>query len=210
MGLFKHKEEFDYFKRFEECAAAASEEAKYLCGCLEKFDKAKVPVHVKAMQKIENRADGLKHELTNRLAHEFMTPIELEDISALAQAIDDIVDAVEEVIRRIYMYDVSALRPEAKELSKLVVEACELFESVAKEFRNFKKSETIEKSIIGVNTIESRGDEIYAAAVRRLFTEKNSVEEKIVWLSIFESLEISLDTCEKAANIVENTIMKNT
>lgn len=210
MNIFKHKEEFDYFGRFADCAKAASEEARYLCECLENFDKAKVPLHARNMQIIESRADGLKHEMTNRLAHEFMTPIEREDIAALSQSIDDIVDAVEEVIRRIYMYDVSSLRPEAVELAKLIVEGCALFEVVAAEFRNFKKSETIEKKIIEVNTIESRGDEVHAAAVRRLFTEKNSVEEKIVWLNIFEALEISLDTCEKAANIVENVITKNT
>ena len=210
MGLLNRSEEYEYFAGFLTCAKYGSAAATYLQAAFTGFDAAQVPHHVEAMRKIENDADTKKHEVTGKLAHEFMTPIEREDIAALAQELDNIVDAVEDVMRRIYMFNVTELRSEALELTNLIVPCCRKVETVVEEFRNFKKSKTINNLIIEVNTLESEGDRIHANAVRRLFTENTDTKTQLIWLTLFEALEECLDACENAADIIESVIMKNT
>ncbi|MEG2634336.1 MAG: DUF47 family protein, partial [Oscillospiraceae bacterium] len=180
MGL-KAKDEFNYFDCFLQIAQSATSSAHYLNDAFMNFDVTSVSSHVEAMHKIENDADTLKHELTRRLARDFITPIELEDIAALAQELDNIVDAIEDVMRRVYMFNVPTLRKEAIDFTDLIVRCCEAFEKVVCEFRNFKKSKTMSSYIIEVNTLESTGDKLHAESIRRLFTENAEPKTMLIW-----------------------------
>ena len=210
MGLFTKKDEYNYFECFLNFARAASKSAKCLDETFNRFDVAIVPERVAEMHEIENDADNLKHEMMSRLAHEFIPPIELEDIAALGGELDNVIDAIEDVIRRIYMFDVRELRDEALEFTELIVRCCEVFEEVVTEFADFKKSKTIHERIIQVNTLESDGDRVHERALRRLFTEGADTRTLLVWMNLFESLESCLDAIENAADVIESVVMKNT
>lgn len=55
------------------------------------------------MHDIEHRADEIHHDILKKLSTEFITPIEQEDILCLVQIIDDITDALDEVILDVYI-----------------------------------------------------------------------------------------------------------
>lgn len=204
------KKGFNYFECFYEVAKIADDCASYLHRALSEFEVSQIPEHTENMHKLENAADMKKHELIKNLAHEFITPIEREDIATLSQQLDNIVDTVEDVMRRIYMFNVTALRPEAVEFSQLIARSCTMFCQLIKEFPNFKKSKTIHDLIIEINTLENKGDKLHAESLRRLFTEPAAPDERLVWMMIFDSLESSVDACENAADLIESIIMKNT
>ncbi len=211
MGNLKIRtKEFNYFECFCEVAKIADDSASYLNQAILDFDVSRIPEHAENMHKLENAADIKKHELTKKLAHEFITPIEREDIATLSQQLDNIVDTVEDVMRRIYMFNVTALRPEAIEFSQLIARSCTMFSKLMDEFPNFKKSKTINDLIIEINTLENKGDKLHADSLRRLFLEPAAPDERLVWMMIFDSLESSLDACENAADLIESIIMKNT
>lgn len=210
MSLWNEREEYDYFAGFVRCAHFASAAATYLHSVLSGFDAKKLPAQVEAMHKIENDADSEKHVMMGKLAHEFMTPIEREDIAALSQELDNVVDSVEDVARRMYMFNVTELREETLQFTQLIVECCNKLELMVKEFRNFKKSKTIPQLLIEVNTLESQGDHLHAEALRRLFTEAADTRTQLVWMTLFEAMEECLDACENAADLIESVIMKNT
>lgn len=208
---FGKKKGFDYFECFGEVAVIAKNSADYLYGALSSFDFSKVKEYAAEMHEHENNADAKKHELNAHLLHEFMPPIDREDITLLAQELDNMVDQIEDVMRRIYMFNISSIRHEAIEFAGLIVDACETFGKLSGELPNFKKSKTIRESIIGINTIENKGDKLHSDSVRRLFTdEEASPADKLAWTMIFESLENTLDSCEHAADVIDNIITKNT
>ena len=60
-------------------------------------------------------ADGKKHDMLDKLAKEFIPPIEREDIVALSQQIDTMTDKVEDVLMRVYMSNVQEIEPDALE-----------------------------------------------------------------------------------------------
>lgn len=161
------------------------------------------------MHKIENEADLTKHEMTKALTHEFLPPIEREDIVSLSVKLDDVVDAIEDVMRRIYMFDVKEIRPEVLEFTKLIVEASKGLKATLTEFRNFKSSKIIKEQIVAVNTVESKGDYLHTKIYHKLFSDGTDTRDIIIWTNIFDELEDCLDACEEAVDVVELVIMKN-
>ncbi len=210
MDKMKRRKEYDYFQFFVDIAEAANKAADYLESALEKFSVTELPKQMEAMHKIENDADMMKHEMLTHLAREFMTPIEREDIVALAQELDNVVDAIDDVMQRMYMYNVQTIRPEAVVFARQIVKCTRELLKVTQEFKTFKKSKDIKAHCIGVNTIESDGDKMFAENMRKLYTEQSGdLRQTVVWSTMFEGLENCLDECEDAVDIIESVMMKN-
>ncbi len=210
MGLTGKKKGFDYFDAFLRTAKQATAAANFLHGALADFRSEGFSARVEEMHRIENAADAIKHEMMEYLAHEFITPIEREDIVSLAQELDTVVDSLDDVMCRVYMFNIQSIRPETLEFTALAVNACTALETAVAEFKHFKNSKTISGLIIEVNTLESRGDALHSASMRKLFTSESDARTLMIWMSLFESLEQCFDACEHASDVIESVIMKNT
>ncbi|MDD6799829.1 MAG: DUF47 family protein [Firmicutes bacterium] len=200
----------NYFDMMLSLVELSYEAAKSLNGILSSFDPGNIAQSREALHEIEHNADIKKHEMIRKLSREFITPIEREDIMQMAQAVDDVTDGIEEVIQKIYMYNITELREEAVQISDVIVRCCDGLIRICREFGNFRKSTTIHQDIVEVNRLEEEGDEIYAKAMRRLFRESMNPVEMIVWRDMFDTMENCCDACEHVSDVVESVIMKNT
>ncbi len=208
--MFKKKKNYDYFEYFIKCAENVCSAANFLHDTLAEFDYDKICDYVDKMHLIEHRADSDKHEMIQYLLNEFITPIEREDITALAQQIDDVVDSIDDVILRIDMFKVSTISDKAIEFSKLIAKCCDELSNTMKYFKNFKNSKELKESIVAVNTYESEGDKLHAECIKELFEKENiDSKELLAWTKIYDELECCLDACEHSTDIIETVIMKN-
>src|SRR5699024_7934780 len=107
------KQDTFYFEHFVDCGRLALGAAQFLESILTDFDQKKLEKWQDAMHQIEHDEDGKKHEITDRLAKAFITPLEREDIVELSYHIDEMTDKLEEVLIRIYINNVQEIRPEA-------------------------------------------------------------------------------------------------
>ncbi len=201
---------FDYFDAFERLIAHAQKEAQFLHSILRNFDKKTVEEDLERMHAIEHAADEENHQIYTHLASEFMTPIEREDIISMAQHLDDIVDYIEDVVQRLYMFNVDYVPRDAIEMAVLVEKSTEVLAAAMKDFRNFKKSKTLEQLLINVNDYEEEADKIYIEATRHLYV--NHADDPLfvmAWSAILTRLERCSDSCENTADIMATIIMKN-
>lgn len=209
--FFKKEKDYDYFAYFLRTASFACEAANYLHESLADFNEDLFRSRMAKMHEIENRADDEKHEMIARLSHEFITPIEREDIVELAQHLDDVVDSIDDVMLRIDMYCLTEMRAEALAFTELIMKCCDELLQAVSEFRNFKSSSKIRDSIRLINSIESEGDKLHADCVRTLFRSPDiNAKTVIAWSGIYEDLEMCLDACEHSTDVMESVIMKNT
>ncbi len=200
----------EYFEGFAAGMECACKAAEYLETIVENFDPAQLETHVIEMHRIEHEADLSKHELMQKLAKEFITPIEREDIILLLQQIDDVTDCIEDVVRKMYMYNVTTLRDEAKEFVRIIKQCCIESREALLGMANFHKSaDRIIRAIIQVNEYEEEGDRLYCSAIRRLYCEDAEPLERITWTKMFDWMENCCDACEDAMESVEMVIMKN-
>ena len=203
------RNEFDYFDSFIKMAEYSYRAAKLLDETLRDFNKETLQKNMVTMHEIENSADLEAHEIIKRLAKEFITPIEREDILLLVHTIDDITDCIEDVLLHMYMYNVRVIKEDAIKFLELILSACEELIGAFKEFKNFKKSKGIHEKIVKVNKLEEEGDNLYTEIVRKLHLTSLDAIEIMTWTIAYNRLEKCSDACEEAVNVIESVIMKN-
>ncbi len=198
-----------YFDSFAKGISFANDAAILLQECFVNYDAANVQAHLDDMHKIEHSADGIKHEMMERLVKEFLPPIEREDIVELSHVIDDVTDAIEDVLRGMYMYNIKALRPEVDKFTDLIVRCCKALSGATAELNNFRKSTILQEKIIEINGLEEEGDRLYTDAMRRLYTEEKDAVLILAWTTMYDRLEKCCDCCEDVADAFEQVILKN-
>ena len=198
-----------YFDNFAKTTELAKQAANYLVECLENFDASKIDDMLVKMHEIENDADVQKHQMDQALAKAFVTPVDREDLDMLSHQLDDVVDLIEEVLQKFYIYDVSTIKAPAVEFAKNIVKCCEFLYDIMVEFENFKRSKTLYKIIVDLNDLEEDCDKLYLSSMRELTKDKKAVLETISWRDIYESFEACVDACEHASDCVASVIMKN-
>lgn len=200
----------DYFAMMRETASCAHTASTRLQEILENYEQDSLDESMVEMHAIEHHGDDLKHKMVEKLVKEFITPIEREDIMALIDQIDDVIDAVEDVVLKLYMFNIKTIRPEAIAFAEIVCRCAGALVTVFDEFADFKKSKAIHQSIVEINRLEEEGDALYIRAIRTLYEGQTNALEATAWTEIFTCLEKCCDTCEHTADLVENVIMKNT
>jgi predicted phosphate transport protein (TIGR00153 family) len=154
----------------------------------------------------EHEGDRITHEIVKRLNSTFVTPMDREDIYALATQMDDIVDFTEEAADLLGLYQIEAPMAQAQELTKVLVGACEQLASGLEHLRDFKG---LDKYWIEIHRLENEGDRISRNAVASLFS--NGIDPMVVirWKDMFAVLEEAIDATETAAQIIEGIVIKN-
>ena len=198
-----------YFELLQEGVRYAVEAAAQLQNDLEHFDASVLNQQIDTMHELEHQADLTKHQAMEKLIREFITPLEREDILGLTSAIDDVTDSIEDVLLRLYMFNIHELRPDALEFSRIVAQCGAGLQDLMDEFPHFRKSKTIREKIIEINHLEEIGDRLYTEAMHRLHTERPDAVEILSWTTIYDRFEKCCDMCEHVADSVELVILKN-
>jgi uncharacterized protein len=154
----------------------------------------------------EHEGDRITHDIINRLNHTFVTPIDREDILALASALDDIVDYTEEVADYLGLYKIEAPMDQAIRLARVLKDASIQIAEAIPRLRGFQD---ISRYTVEINRLENEGDRITREAVASLFDGGIDPMVVIRWKDIFERLEAAIDATERVANILEGIIIKN-
>ena len=204
------KKNNDYFELIKKQTSCCVEASNLLEKILCKFDIDNINDYRNKMHEIEHKADEVHHDILAKLSTEFITPIDQEDILHLVQIIDDITDALDEVILDIYMYHINDISKQTVELSKIVNKCVEALDEAATELKNFKKRESLHKLLIKVNDIEIEADRIYTEAIYELFGSDVNEKTLLGTKAVYEGLESCCDLCEHAADVIEQVIIKNT
>jgi predicted phosphate transport protein (TIGR00153 family) len=196
--------EREFFDLFEEAAANAVRAAQLLERMLEQW-----PDHGELGRDVvvcEQEGDRITHDIVQRLNSTFVTPIDREDIYALASALDDIVDFIEEVADFLALYRIEAPNSRAQEMARILHQATRAIAGAIPRLRTFKD---IHHFTVEVNRLENDGDRVLREALASLFEQGIDPMLVIRWKDIFERLEDGIDSTEQAANILENIVIKN-
>lgn len=154
----------------------------------------------------EQEGDQLTHDIIQRLNSTFVTPMDREDIYALAVGLDDVVDYAEEAADHFGLYKVEAPMEQALQLVGVLVKCCEQLSLALSNLRGFKN---LEHYWVEINRLENDGDRIARDAVASLFADGIDPIFLIRWKDIFAMLENAIDATEDVASILENICVKN-
>ena len=204
------KKQNDYFELIQKQSAYCVEASNLLEDILCKFNADSVESYRTQMHGIEHQADEIHHDILKKLSTEFITPIDQEDILRLVQIIDDITDALDEVILDVYMYRIDVIPERTADLSRIVNRCVKALHEATAELKNFKKPEKLRGLLIKVNDIEIEADNVYMESIYTLFGSNLDGKALLGAKAVYEGLENCCDLCEHAADVIEQVIIKNT
>ena len=203
------KKGYNYYEAFQKMVSYTCEASEMLRSIIDNYKADALSRQIVEMHKIEHTADLEKHDMMENLLKEFMPPKEREDTIQLAEQTDSATDCIEEIVMRLYMYNIATIRDEAYEFVRIINSCANTMKQMMDEFPNFRRSKSMHKYIVEINDMEEEGDRLYTAAMRRLYIESADPVEIMVWTQVFQCLEDCCDACEDVADIVESIIMKN-
>ena len=193
-----------YFELFEEAGQNILHAADLLDQLLSNYPDSKDLA--REILDCEHEGDRITHDIIHRLNHTFVTPIDREDILALASSLDDIVDYTEEVADYLGLYKIEAPMDQAITLARVLKEATR---QIAEAIPGLRAFSDISRYTVEINRLENEGDRISRAAVASLFDGGIDPMVAIRWKDLFERLEAAIDATERVANIIEGIVIKN-
>src|SRR4030095_9013372 len=158
------------------------------------------------IKEVEHKCDNLTHEIIQRLNRTFVTPIDREDIHALARSLDDVMDAIDASASLVRLYRLESVRFGARELAKIVT-ACT--NQVHLALAALEKNKGVATHSIEINRLENEADRQHHQAVSRLFDEERDPIVVMKWKETLDFLEAATDRCEDVANVLEGVMVKN-
>ncbi len=162
--------------------------------------------HVAEIKAAEHEADGLTHEIIDRIDRSFITPLDREDIHALASELDDVVDLIDGAARRMDMFKISEVHAPALMLTEVIVRAAVEVEDAV---RHMKNGRTVNAKARELKKLEEEGDAIYHEIMGNLFANSTDPINIIKWKELYDTLEDALDQCEDVANVLQSIALKN-
>ena len=204
--LFPKNEKF--FELFRQDADNLKEGVEALQDLINNYED--VERKVQRIKEIEHRGDGITHEIQIKLLGTFITPLEREDIHALASGLDDVLDCIDGVASRMQYFKIAQPTPEIKKLVGIIGQAVGQIHQAVHNLERLGRVDTFCKEI---NLLEYQADVIGREAIADLFekTEKvDQLKDLIKLKEIYGRLEIAADRCEDVANVIEGILVKST
>lgn len=206
MRLFPKEEIF--FNYFDELAEKIETGSNLFLEMAQTNDYS--DVRIARLKEIEHEADGITHKTYERMHTTFLMPIDREDIYALVNKMDSIVDCIESTALLINLYKVKNISEAIIKQAEILNDGTKKGKSIIHDLRDIKKnSEKILTACVEIHTLENAGDIVLRATISNLFENEKDAIELVKWKDIIELIEEAIDTCENVANIVEGIVLKH-
>jgi len=159
-----------------------------------------------AIKDIEHRCDKRTHDIIDRLNRTFVTPLDREDIHALASSLDDVMDAIDAVASVIRLYKIQQVRSGARRLAEIVCDAVDL---IVEALSALGRRDGVLELAARISQLEHEADRVHQDAIAGLFDQERDPIAVIKWKEVYDFLEAATDRCEDVANLLEGVVVKN-
>lgn len=194
-----------FFVLFDKVGQNLVEMSKFFHEGIQEFD-TNDDTFMQTISDYEHKNDDITHQIFVELGQNFITPFDREDISSLANKLDDIADYMYASAKYIFLYKTPETK-EYAEFSLLIHKACMEIQKAVENLKDFKNPAAVKESCIKINSYENIADDVQSKALMRLF-ETNDPIRIIKVNSVLNYLEEVTDKAEDVANILENIIIK--
>lgn len=205
MRLRLKPQKHEFFELFTAASANTIETAGLLEKLLETFPEDAGDL-ISRIKEREHEGDRLTTELVGLVNRTFVTPFDRDDIINLANAIDDILDHIDDASMNLELYDVRRVPERAREQADVIKRAAQKLDETVRCLEGFKDAT---QELRDLRNLEDEGDRLVRNAVAELFRSGQDPISIIRWKDIHEQLEDAIDAFQQAADVLEAILVKN-
>lgn len=196
---------FDLFEQLSDHAVAAAKELQEMAHTFPAPGE-----QIRKIRDLEHAADTLAHTALERLDRTFITPFDREDIHALVEELDDIVDSIDFLSKRFTLYHFTEIEKDFQEQTDVLVRAVQALQAAVQKLRKSRKLADFIPELKAIGQLEKEGDDINHAAVSRLFSDSRvNPIEVMKWKEFYDRIEAAIDGCEDVGNTIERIVLKS-
>jgi hypothetical protein len=197
-----------FYDLFERLARHAVNSAEHLRTMARNFPD--VAEELQRIRDEEHEADELAHTALERLDRTFITPFDREDIHELVGGLDDIIDHVDALAKRIPLYHVKSIEPAFLEQLDVLIRAAASVSDAVHRLRKARKLSELKEKLIEIHHMESTGDDNHHAALSKLYSNGSQDPLHVMkWKEFYDMIEDAIDGCEDVGNTLERIVLKN-
>ena len=196
--------EVRFFDLFEQQSEHIITAARLLHELVHNFADARAKAY--EIKEVEHRGDSITHEIVKRLNTTFITPLDREDIHALATRLDDVLDYIEAAAERLVVYRIKEPTSACRAMADVIVNIVRATDLTIRCLRTMDPA--FHEHAVEVNRLENAADNLLRDSLAAMFEEQGDPIEVIKWKEIYETMEVVTDRCEDVANVIEGIILK--
>lgn len=201
--------EYGFYDFFARHSAALLDGARTFAQLMDEWPEGSG--RLRRIEELEHECDTIAHMTLDLLHRTFITPLDREEIQHLVSRIDDVMDLIDGASRRLALFEVKAVPPKMRELSKVLLRGVERVDELVRMLRKLDDVERMRALIQEIHRLENEGDGLHRAGLAELFRESASDPLTVIKLKeIFEVIEAATDRCEDAADVIEGVLLEHT
>jgi len=194
-----------------ECADSCSGEFERFVADYDGLDAGQRGMRLRAMNGYEKDGDVLVRKISAELYRNFITPIDREDIHALASNLDSSIDIMEDIGKKFVYYRMDSATPIMKKQAGI---AAAQMKEIRVAVERMKKATDIEDEYRKVFELEDEADALYEKAMTELFDPSDerlasSPLTVIKLKDLYDELENLTDLNQELAAIIEGIVIKH-
>lgn len=199
--------EYSFFDLFDKMADLVVEAAAHFLKLMADFKVT--DAEAEKMKDIEHRGDEVISQVMDQLNKTFITPFDREDIHSLAKELDDIIDMLYTITKRLRVYKILSPDRNLTEFARVIEMSARGVAQATKGLRDMKNSKAILKACVEVNNLENLGDKMRDDMLGEMFDKYATDPIAVIkWKEIYQETETVLDVCEDAVHVVESILVK--
>lgn len=162
------------------------------------------------IENAKDRAKTVTHEITEKLCQTFVTPLDREDIHALAFGLYRIPKIAEKAQERIIAFHLKPFQNDFFKLTNNMVEAAEPMYYLINNLKSLKDSQVVHDKCALLHNVENSTDELLSQLLLELFAQEPDVKQVILRKDVYNLMEDIVDSHRDMGNILLEIVLKHT
>jgi predicted phosphate transport protein (TIGR00153 family) len=161
------------------------------------------------IKQLETQGDKYQGLLFDELNNTFITPFDREDLNALGEKMDDVLDCMNSAAKRIVLYQPDCMPEQSVQLALLLQKGCELIRTAVSELDTMKKSPKSVKEICAkLHKVENEADDVYEHFILDIFKMEQDAIVLIKLKEIMQEIERATDKADSVGKIIKIIVVK--
>jgi predicted phosphate transport protein (TIGR00153 family) len=205
--LFPHQEDA-YFGLFQAAADTIAAAATVLLDLL--IDLSDPETKAKRLAELEHEGDRITRTILTRLHSTFIARFDRDEIYELAERLDNVTDAIDEVGAMVFLHGISQPMELVTEQARVLLQAAE---HTSQGMRSLEQADPdhLDAYLTAVHDLEHVGDQLHRRVLAQLydFTEEHPAQHMLRWKDVTDGIEHALDELAHVAGTVEGIVLKH-
>lgn len=163
------------------------------------------------LKAIEHEGDQITRQIFEALHSTFLTPLDREDIRALAVDIDDVLDYLEGMGQFLVLFESNAAPEPLVRFAEILLELVQQIDRICGLIWEPRNTEQVSQAMVRISELENQADGLFMAALGSLFRSDGGRDpiEVLKWKEIYQGLEDACDKCKDFTHVLGNLLIKN-